>query len=243
MHTLIKSLRHLRHQGIRSWLVEHLTSGRLSRRTRDLLLFELQAARLPAKQSSSLASIKPGSRRLHFGAGSRIVAGWHNIDAFSGDQRVDLRKRLPFADRSFDVAVSQHVVEHLAVEDELEILLGELARVLVSGGTLFISTPDMFRLCRDYVAQGAESWIGFYRGRHPGFTVGEYPASHMVNYVFHQSGEHKNLFDSVLLAYCLEKAGFADVKKLDEEAFLTACPEFPKRSDDDTTLYMSARKP
>ena len=243
MNTIMKALRHLRHQGIRSWIIECLTSNRLSRRTRDLLLFELQAARLPAKESSPLTDSTPRSRRLHFGAGSRIVNGWHNIDAFSGDQRVDLRKRLPFADGSFDIAVSQHVVEHLAIEDELELLLGDLARVLASGGTLFVSTPDMFRLCRDYVAQGAESWIGYYRGRHSGFTVGEYPASHMVNYVFHQSGEHKNLFDSGLLGYCLEKAGFVDVKKIDEGSFLAACPEFPKRSDDNTTLYMSARKP
>jgi predicted SAM-dependent methyltransferase len=243
MNKMTHLLRQLRHRGIRYCLVDCLTHSRLSKRTRDLLMFELQASRLSDNQSSSPVAETLSARKLHFGAGSRMVVGWHNIDAFSGDQRVDLRRRLPFASGSFDIAVSQHVVEHLDFENELQTLLCELWRVLVGGGTLFVSTPDMFRLCRDYVQQGAESWVRYYQGRHPRFTLGEYPASQMVNFVFHQNGEHKNLFDSSLLIFSLEKAGFVDVKKIDEGQFLNACPAFPKRSDDDTTLYVIAHKP
>jgi predicted SAM-dependent methyltransferase len=243
MNRLKKSLRHLRYQGFRSWLVYWLTRGRLSPRTCDLLMFELQAARIPSKQLKPSAAASLRSRRLHFGAGSRIVSGWHNIDAFSGDERVDLRRPLPFADEAFDFAVSQHVVEHLAIEDELGKLLRELWRVLSQGGTLFVSTPDMFRLCRDYVSDGGGSWIRYYKGRHASFGIGDRPDSHMVNYVFHQNGEHKNLFDFELLSSSLIKAGFVDVEKINEAEFLGRCPEFPKRNDDDTTLYVSAIKP
>ena len=48
---------------------------------------------------------------------------------------------LPFADRSFDKAVAADLVEHL--EDEaFAAMLGEVARVLIPGGTITIYTPN-----------------------------------------------------------------------------------------------------
>ena len=53
--------------------------------------------------------------------------------------------RLPFADASFDKAVAADLVEHL-VDDELERMLGEVARVLRRGGTLSVYTPNVRHL-------------------------------------------------------------------------------------------------
>ncbi len=58
-----------------------------------------------------------------------------NIDAAA---RADLA-RLPFRDSVFDLAVSSHVVEHLAAP---EAVFRELARVLKPGGALLILTPN-----------------------------------------------------------------------------------------------------
>jgi SAM-dependent methyltransferase len=48
---------------------------------------------------------------------------------------------LPFADSSFDKAVAADLVEHLD-DDTFTAMLGEVARVLVPGGTLSVYTPN-----------------------------------------------------------------------------------------------------
>jgi ubiquinone/menaquinone biosynthesis C-methylase UbiE len=58
-----------------------------------------------------------------------------NIDAAA---RADLA-HLPFHDRTFDIAISSHVAEHLV---EPERVFGELSRVLKPGGRLLILTPN-----------------------------------------------------------------------------------------------------
>jgi SAM-dependent methyltransferase len=49
-------------------------------------------------------------------------------------------QRLPFADRSFDLVVSDDVIEHLVDTDAY---IREIRRVLVDGGHLFLSTPNL----------------------------------------------------------------------------------------------------
>ncbi len=61
--------------------------------------------------------------------------GNRNIDAAA---RADLGA-LPFADDTFDIAVSSHVAEHLT---QPERVFGELARVLKPGGLLMMLTPN-----------------------------------------------------------------------------------------------------
>jgi ubiquinone/menaquinone biosynthesis C-methylase UbiE len=51
--------------------------------------------------------------------------------------------RLPFADCSFPCVVSSQVIEHVAYD---QVLFRELNRVLETGGTLVIGTPDYGRI-------------------------------------------------------------------------------------------------
>ena len=67
-----------------------------------------------------------------------------NIDAAA---RADLAA-LPFADASFDIAISSHVAEHLT---QPERVFAELARVLRPGGLLLLLTPNRWH----YVTVGA----------------------------------------------------------------------------------------
>jgi SAM-dependent methyltransferase len=59
------------------------------------------------------------------------------------DYGVDLLQRLPYEDESFDVILLIEVIEHL---ENHRIALGELARLLKSGGVLIVTTPNIMRL-------------------------------------------------------------------------------------------------
>jgi hypothetical protein len=62
-----------------------------------------------------------------------------------------------------------------------------------------------------------------------------------VNDLFHQWGEHKNLFDFDLAKWALEYAGFSDARQVEEADLLARFPGFPVRGDDLMTLYVTAR--
>jgi SAM-dependent methyltransferase len=59
------------------------------------------------------------------------------------DYGVNLLKRLPYADASFDVVLLVEVIEHL---ENHRLALGELARILKPGGVLILTTPNIMRL-------------------------------------------------------------------------------------------------
>lgn len=50
-------------------------------------------------------------------------------------------EKLPFADKSFDVVVSNHVIEHVANAD---LHLSEIRRVLKDEGIVYLATPNRF---------------------------------------------------------------------------------------------------
>jgi SAM-dependent methyltransferase len=64
----------------------------------------------------------------------------------------DVRKKLLFADNTFDAAYALHIVEHLTPA-EATIFAKELYRLLKPGGIVRISTPDLEDICRSYLRQ------------------------------------------------------------------------------------------
>jgi len=85
-----------------------------------------------------------GSPRLNIGSGGNRLSGWLNVDRFPppGATFLDATRRLPFADRTFDVVLCEHMIEHVAKPDALH-LLREIKRLLRPGGTVRIVTPDL----------------------------------------------------------------------------------------------------
>lgn len=59
----------------------------------------------------------------------------------------DIRRALPYADRTFDGVFLLHVLEHLTPQ-EGELLLREVYRVLKPLGLVRVSTPDLEDICR-----------------------------------------------------------------------------------------------
>jgi SAM-dependent methyltransferase len=187
----------------------------------------------------------PAADRLHFGCGDRRVSGWLNVDVGNSDADVDFAAgRLPWPDGVFQVVVSQHVIEHLSLFDELLPILGELRRVLRPNGEIWLSCPDMEKVCRGYVQDRARTLLEHKLARtDANIGMGDAPPQHFVNLLFDQDGEHRNLFDFELLAWALAKAGFDACDRVAERDLLERFPGFPPRGDDDHTLYVRARVP
>jgi predicted SAM-dependent methyltransferase len=126
---------------------------------------------------------------------------------------------------------------------ELLPLLKECNRVLIPDGTIWLSCPDMEKVCMGYASDKGKALLVDKASRVPGYSVGSAPPQQAINELFHQDGEHKNLFDFELLSWVLTKAGFTGIQKIEESDFLKAFPEFPERKDDLQSLYVTAKKP
>lgn len=211
-----------------------------SRRTRSGLRIDLYRLRARTKSQWVSKQRSPTSNRLHFGCGGRKIKGWVNVDLMGSDVDIDLGAPLPWGDRVFDAVVSQQVVEHLEIESEFMPLLKELARVTRPGAEIWLSCPDMEKICRAYLADGGKQLLNDRQTRHDCGWIPGMPVSHIINVMFHQGNEHKNLYDFPLMKWLLERHGFAEVERVDEPSFLTRFPEFPPRNDDFHALYVKA---
>ena len=187
-------------------------------------------------------NITPKLDKLHCGCGTRRVKGWLNVDLIGSEYDVDLASRLPWKKESFRVIVSQHVIEHLELVHELMPLLAEFERVLLPGGELWISTPDLEKVCKSYVNNRMKDFIDYRRRIWGSYSMEGIPDQHFVNVMFHQHGYHKNLFDFGLLRWMLEKVGFTCVKRVSEPELIQRYPEFPLRGDDFESVYVFATK-
>jgi len=182
-------------------------------------------------------------KKFHLGCGDRHLKGWLNVDLVGSDLNLDIGiGKLPFKDQQFDHVVSQHVIEHLTIQDELIPLLKECHRCMSAGGELWLSTPDMEKVARSYIEHNNTDMIKDRQERLPHWDLGGLPDQHFMNDMFHQALEHRNLFDEGLLTWTLQQAGFEKVERVDEAALLAKYPEFPPRKDDYQSIYVKATK-
>ena len=222
--------------------IRQIFRAAIAQRTKRNIRFDL--ARLRARLKHHRSNSQPSSARLHLGCGERRIAGWLNVDVAGSDFDVDLGAgRLPFRDEAFEVVVSQQVIEHLEMESQLLPLLRELFRVCKPGAEIWLSCPDIDKICRSYTKDGGLALLEDRKRRWPEFSLDGAPPSQMLNVLFHQAGEHVNLFDFELLSWLINRAGFRDCSRVDESKFKNRFAEFPVRDDDEISLYVSAKRP
>lgn len=186
---------------------------------------------------------KTEKTHFHLGCGDRHIDGWLNVDLFESDLNLDIANgKLPLESGHFRAIVSQHVVEHLFIEDELIPLLKECFRILELGGELWLATPDMEKSIRSYIDHLNLDMIEDRQKRLPHWSLHQYPHQHFMNDLFYQDGEHKNLFDYGLLEWTLRQSGFSIVDRVSETEMLRRFPAFPPRRDDYQSLYVRAVK-
>ena len=181
--------------------------------------------------------------KLHLGCGKRIINGWINIDLQNSDLDLDLSKGvLPFSDESVAFVVSQHFFEHLHLDSQLIPLLNEIIRVLKPKGEIWFSVPSIKKIAQGYLTDQGESLLRGRQARFPEYSLNGKPISHIVNEIFFQNGEHKNLFDFELIDWMLTKTGYINVTEVNEKEFISKFNSFPIRNDDDVSIYCKATK-
>lgn len=97
----------------------------------------------------------------------------------------DLNQGLPFCDASFEVILASEVIEHLS---QAELFLAEARRVLAPGGTLLLTTPNLWDVRRAWAALTGTTWSG------------------------HRDPTHINLLEPSGLRRLLLEAGFRRVR-------------------------------
>ena len=215
----------------------------LSRRTKSGL--RLDFLRMIARLRNRFfrkKNISPKYDNLHFGCGDRIVPGWVNTDVHGSPFDLDLCSPLPWKKESFTVIVGQQVIEHLELERELIPFLKEINRIAKTGAQLWLSTPDMAKVCHSYIEDKGKALHQDRLARWPVNMPDGIPTQQMINVLFHQGGQHKNLFDYELLRWVLEHCGFYEVERTSEVEFLETNPEFASRNDDYHSVYIKCIK-
>lgn len=163
---------------------------------------------LRQRARAQLAKI-PGPYRLCLGSGRAPIPGWTNVDHFfPADVQLDLRHGIPVPDGSVELIYSEHLIEHLTLDQNLR-LFAECARVLAHGGRMRIATPDLEELVRDY----RTTWR-----RHDWVNWDEYAwidsGTRMLNAAVREWG-HVYLWDFDELQQRLEAVGFRSVERFD----------------------------
>ncbi|HEY3874571.1 MAG TPA: methyltransferase domain-containing protein [Candidatus Kapabacteria bacterium] len=193
---------------------------RFNRRTFDILRYEVNAIWLQVKNRINPRYYwrkskvrKQTGLLVNFGSGGRGLEGWINTDI--GCHRdtyfqLDIRRPLPFAAGSVKFAFVEHVLEHLDFRDDVPKFLAEVNRILEMNGVIRIVVPNAQRYLEAYVANKPDVWNAL------GWDLANMPDDiltpmHIVNHVFHQSGEHLFAYDFETLKLVLEKSGFRRV--------------------------------
>lgn len=144
--------------------------------------------------------------KLHLGCGSNSLEGWVNVDIESpiADLIHDLRQPLPFPDGSVDRIFAEHMIEHIEYEEAIA-LIRECRRVLVPGGVVRVTTPDLVWLVTNYAAAVTDRWGELWQPRSPCALLNEGM----------RSWGHKYLYDRADLRALFHDAGFVDVVDCD----------------------------
>ena len=157
-------------------------------------------------------------RKLQIGAGANQLEGWLNTDVLPHSRDtafLDVRRRFPFEDATFDFVFSEHVIEHVNFDDGRH-MLREIVRVLKPGGQARIVTPDLAALIKLYGPNKdeiQERYIRFITDRFMP-NLQRYRDVFVINECVRFSG-HQFIYDGPTFEEAMRESGFCDVKPVD----------------------------
>lgn len=180
--------------------------------------------------------------RLHLGCGSNFLEGWLNTDVRDGaDVRfLNAGKLYPFFDATFDYVFSEHLFEHLSVEEGMT-MLHECFRVLRPGGRLRLTLPDFDFLIRLYQHPEEEQHKAYIRwsiGHFDGavrriYGEEDVPAMFVVNNFIREWG-HRMVYNRAVLTDLLTRVGFKHVEACQQGE--SSCPDLRGVEHHDRTI-------
>lgn len=154
--------------------------------------------------------------KVEIGPGfGKISKEWVTIGDFEREGIVDHvaswgADALPLMDKSVDMLYASHCLEHVPWF-QVDYALSEAYRVLKDGATIEIHVPDLGYLVECYMnGNSGDDWMKFDNQEH---SV-KWFASRLISYGPTLSNYHKSCFDQKYLTFCLKKAGFTEVEKI-----------------------------
>ncbi len=156
-------------------------------------------------------SLKLEIRRLHIG-GEQRVDGWEIINAVDApyvDHLGNAADLSIFADGTFESLYSSHVLEHFDYI-ELEKVLREWKRVLVPGGKIYVSVPNLDTITALLTKRKKSDLEGQFHLMRMIF------GGHIDKYDYHYIG-----LNQTILSHFLHAAGFVDIQKVNNFGLFT----------------------
>lgn len=147
------------------------------------------------------------TRRLHIGGTIRSV-GWEVLNANPApyvDHVCNANDLSRFADNTFTEMYASHVVEHLDYIGELPNTFKEWNRVLVPGGKIFISVPDLDVLAALILDKNKLAIDERF------FVMRMIFGGHVDKYDYHVTG-----LNAEFLTGFLKAAGFINIRRVQE---------------------------
>lgn len=172
-------------------------------------------------------------RRLHIG-GKLASPGWEVLNANPAsfvDHVGNANDLSRFEEGTFLEIYASHVLEHLDYREEIHQTLVEWRRVLVPGGRVYLSVPDLDVLARLFLDREGLSFEERFRVMRMMF------GGHVDEFDYHQVG----LNDEILGNY-LRKAGFSGIRKVPSFGIFADTSELQFK-DVAISLNMMAEKP
>jgi len=178
----------------------------LRQNSHEIKMMFVRAYRYTPMFRRRLATVKADLEpSLIFGCGETQNSGWFNIDCFFSsnvDLVMDLRRGLPFDDRSISNCYSEHFLEHL-LPVEAASHLADVHRILKRGGIYRVIVPDTGKFMRKYAEGDSE----FFSLAHPWEAFPMDAIYSIVNW----GGDHRSIYDYDTLERCGIEAGFEQV--------------------------------
>jgi predicted SAM-dependent methyltransferase len=155
-------------------------------------------------------------RKLQIGAGSSRLEGWLNTDIEPRDHLayLDATTRFPIEDGSFRYVFSEHVIEHLTLEQGA-VMLAESYRILAPGGKVRLATPDLLQLVALFRDEKSDAARQYLTGKLEWHDWPRHPTPECVilNLQLSSFG-HRFVYDEGTLAAALTRAGFGSVRRV-----------------------------
>ena len=155
--------------------------------------------------------------KLQFGSGPFPREGWINSDISESynckpDVIIDLRRHLPFSNKSCSTIYSNHVFEHLPYPNIAKHVLDESYRILIPGGCFRVVVPDLDAFLESYQNKKDTGYIKWVLSL-DNTTVYLKTRAEIINLFFRQWGEHHFAYDFETLSKLIYSAGFKKVEK------------------------------
>lgn len=144
-------------------------------------------------------------RRLHIGGKVRLD-GWEVLNALPGpnvDHVCNANNLSQFEDNTFSEIYASHIVEHLDYMGELTNTLTEWNRVLIPGGRIYISVPDLDILAELFLSGNKLTVAERF------FVMRMMFGGHVNKYDYHVVG-----LNNEFLTNFLHDSGYVNIKKV-----------------------------